>query len=121
MVALSEGTDLREAAKGCRAAYKRAQRDFLLRRNAERVEQLKAHLPERVQHLKMRQSMQGPENAATAVEAIPNEPRRGTDRVEQFRSQLPERIRQFTERRAAQTGEGDEFTSADSSPNGRIR
>jgi hypothetical protein len=125
MVALSAGIDLREAVKKARVANKLAQRDDLLRRNAERVEQLRAHLPERIQQLKRRQGVQAPgqapENASTAVETSPNEPRRNGDRVEQFRAQLPERIRQFTERRAAQNGEGDEFTAADTSPDGRMR
>jgi hypothetical protein len=123
MVALSEGIDLREAVKSVRVAHKRAQRDTLLHRNAERVEQLRAHLPERIQQLqlKRRQGVQAPENTSTAAETSPNEPRRNDNRVEQFRAQLPERIRQFTERKAAQNGEGDEFTAADTSPNGRIR
>jgi hypothetical protein len=123
MVALREGIDLREAVKTARVAHKRAQRDYLLHRNAERVEQLRAHLPERIQQLqlKRRQGVQAPENASTAAETSPNEPRRNADRVEQPKANLPERIRQFTERRAAQNGEGDEFTAADTSPNGRMR
>ena len=120
MVALSEGIDLREAVKSVRVAHKRAQRDYLLRRNAERVEQLKAQLPERIQQLKRRQGVQvpvqAPENASTEAETSSSEPWRNADRVEQFRAQLPERIRQFTERRAAHEEEEDE-----TSPNGRMR
>jgi hypothetical protein len=121
MVALSEGIDLREAVKTTRVVHKQAQRDYLLRRNAERVEQLRAHLPERIQQLKRRQAMQAPENVTTSVETSPNESRRGADRAELLRAQLPERIRQFTERRAAQDGEKDGLASADTSPNGRMR
>jgi hypothetical protein len=120
MVALSEGIDLREAVKSVRTAHKRAQRDYLLRRNAERVEQLKARLPERVQRLRSRQGAPVPEDADMAVETPPNEPRRSPDLVEQIRAQLPERIRQFTDRRVAQSGEGDAFTAADANHNGRL-
>ncbi len=117
MVALSEGIDLREAVKSTRAAYKRAQRDNTLRRNAERVEQFKAQLPERVRRLKERQIPQAQEDDSTSYETSPSGLQRN---AELFKAQLPEFNRQLKERQTAQAQE-DGFTPPDTGPNARIR
>jgi hypothetical protein len=65
MAPLSGGPALEDVVRQVRAAYKRSQRDYRQRRNAERVKQLEAQLPERVRAMQERRVTQ----AAQAVEA----------------------------------------------------
>ena len=70
MAPLSGGPPLEDVVKQVRAAYKRSQRDFRARRNAERVRQLEGQLEERVRQMKERRAAQEAEKAtAPSAEA----------------------------------------------------
>ncbi len=76
MTPLADAPDLQEAVKAARAAYKRTQRDYRMRRNAERLEQIKAQLPERIRQLKERQAAKAAQatqaEGSAAAETSPN-------------------------------------------------
>jgi hypothetical protein len=64
MAPLAGGPALEEVVKKVRAAHKRSQRDFRLRRNAERLRELEEQLPARLKAMQERKAAQ----AAAAAE-----------------------------------------------------
>jgi len=69
MAPLSGGPALEEVVKKVRAAHKRSQRDFRLRRNAERLKELEQQLPARLKAMQERRAARQAEQEKAQAEA----------------------------------------------------